>query len=100
MVHGGRAGRLLESALHSVIAAGDQIVDLGAPQRFHKELRPYEDLFASTHYRAFGGGHEVIEASPLAGIEHRCAPFAAVSEKHAADRRVDSQAAARRLGER
>lgn len=103
MIRGGRAGRLLEAALERMAAAGGVIVDVGTPQRFHKELRPYEPIFAGLDYKAYGyepradfgsyncDGHQDLEALGFADgsvdglicldvLEHVAEPFRAIAE--------------------
>lgn len=103
MIRGGRAGRLLEAGLQGLATAGGVIVDLGTPQRFYKELRPYERLFSGVDYKAYGyeprlefgayncDGHENIEALSFGDesidglicldvLEHVAQPFTAAAE--------------------
>jgi SAM-dependent methyltransferase len=103
MIKGGRAGRLLEASLRRISQSGGKIVDLGTPQRFHKELRPFESLFKGRDYKAFGfepssehgpynaDGHEDIEALTFGDgevdavicldvLEHVSDPFQAARE--------------------
>lgn len=103
MIRGGRAGRLLEVGLKGLATAGGVIVDLGTPQRFYKELRPYERLFSGVDYKAYGyeprlefgpyncDGHENIEALSFSDdsvdglicldvLEHVAQPFKAAAE--------------------
>jgi SAM-dependent methyltransferase len=103
MIRGGRAGRLLENRLRRISDAGGIIVDLGTPQRFHKELRPFERLFEAKNYRAYGyepravhaaydcDGHQDIEALTFGDgevdavicldvLEHVADPFKAARE--------------------
>lgn len=103
MIRGGRAQRLLSDALQAMAAAGARIADIGTPQRFHKELRPFEAVLARCDYRAYGfapemrfgryncDGHADIEALPFADaefdgvicldvIEHVGDPFRAARE--------------------
>jgi SAM-dependent methyltransferase len=54
MLTGGRPLRLFESALRRALVGATDILDVGTPQRFAKELRPFEHLFAGTNYRAAG----------------------------------------------
>lgn len=103
MIRGGRAGRLLEAGLMRLAKGGGTIVDLGTPQRFHKELRPYESIFSGLDYKAYGyeprmdfgvhncDGHQDLEALDfpdgsvdglicLDVLEHVAEPFKAIAE--------------------
>lgn len=103
MIRGGRAGRLLERCLREVAQDGSRVVDLGTPQRFFKELRPYQEILSRADYRAYGyqpkacfgrynaDGHQDIEALSfpdhsvdgvicLDVLEHVSAPFKAAAE--------------------
>jgi SAM-dependent methyltransferase len=51
---GGRGELLFRNALERLLATGTRILDVGTSQRFAKELRPYESLFAEKEYVAAG----------------------------------------------
>lgn len=54
MIRGGTSARIFADALRRTIATAHDVLDIGTPQRFAKELRPFEAWFAGKRYVAAG----------------------------------------------
>lgn len=54
MIKSGKQLLLLKNMLEKVSSVDGLIVDIGTPQRFHKELRPFESMFLESKYKAYG----------------------------------------------
>jgi SAM-dependent methyltransferase len=54
MLRGGKPERIFAQCLRETIQGAGDILDIGTSQRFAKELRPYEALFANKNYIAAG----------------------------------------------
>jgi SAM-dependent methyltransferase len=54
MLSGGNPQESFLAGLQLSIKNAQDILDIGTPQRFHKELRPYESLFQGKSYLAVG----------------------------------------------
>ena len=103
MLRGGRPERHFAQGLRETLRDAQHILDVGTPQRFAKELRPYESWFAGKRYVAAGDQprmtygadncdcHQDVTAMTFAAesfdavlclevIEHVANPFAAARE--------------------
>jgi len=103
MITGGKAQKVFAGKLREAILGARDILEIGTPQRYAKELRPFEGLFAGLHYVAAGyqpsltygkyncDCHQDIQAMTFPDaafdtvlcievIEHVANPFAAASE--------------------
>jgi SAM-dependent methyltransferase len=54
MIRGGKAEKIFAECLRETIKDAHDVLDIGTPMRFAKELRPYEGLFADKRYTAAG----------------------------------------------
>jgi len=105
MLMGGKPEKLFADRLRQAVAEARDVLDIGTSQRFAKELRPYESLFAGKNYIAAGfqpamahgeyncDRHEDIQAMTfpessfdavlcIEVLEHVADPFAAARELH------------------